>query len=240
MLHISIAPDILFHIGSLPITNTILTSSILIVLFVIFIVLFSIKLRDKNSTLVFFVRFILTKLYELFLPILKDKTTIFFPYVASLFLFILFSNWLGLLPGVGSITFPLLEHNVPLLKAANADLNTTIGLAILTVLIIQGAGLKYLGIFGYLSKFISLKNPIAFFTGILEMISEFSKVISFAFRLFGNVFAGEVLIAVVAFLIPVLASFPFLLLEIFVGFIQAIVFAMLTAVFLNLAIAKHN
>src|SRR3989338_3766303 len=137
MLHISIAPDILFHIGSLPITNTILTSSI-------FIVLFSIKLRDKNSTLVFFVRFILTKLYELFLPILKDKTTIFFPYVASLFLFILFSNWLGLLPGVGSITFPLLEHNVPLLKAATADLNTTIGLAILTVLIIQGAGLKYL------------------------------------------------------------------------------------------------
>ncbi|KKP61402.1 MAG: ATP synthase F0, A subunit, partial [Candidatus Roizmanbacteria bacterium GW2011_GWA2_34_18] len=88
--------------------------------------------------------------------------------------------------------------------------------------------------------FFNFSDPISFFVGILDILSEFSKVLSFAFRLFGNIFAGEVLLTIVAFLVPVLASFPFIALEIFVGFVQALVFSMLTAVFLSNAVVEHH
>lgn len=207
-------------------------------------------------------------LYSMFQSILGANTKRFFPILASFFLYILLSNWLGLLPGVGSIVYiheakptasaevdyaesngPVTDAQTeeeahgpartPILRATTADLNMTIALGLIAFVLIQVSGIQFLGL-GYFKKFIDLSNPIAFFTGVLEIISEFSKIISFAFRLFGNIFAGEVLLAVVAFLIPVLASFPFLMLEVFVGFIQALVFAMLVSVFLNMAIAKHH
>ena len=159
-------------------------------------------------------------------------------------IFILFQNWFGLLPGVGSILIGVAEghevHTVPLLRANNADLNATLSLGIISVLLTQIFGIKFLGFKTYIKKFINFSNPISFFTGILEIISEFSKVISFSFRLFGNIFAGEVLLAIIAFLIPILASFPFLLLELFVGLVQALVFSMLSAVFLSVAISKEH
>lgn len=240
MLHVSIAPDILFYIGSFPVSNTFLTSVIFLILSIILITIYSSKEHNFKSSFVVLVTYCLSLLYDLFSPILKDKTTIFFPFLGSLFLFVLFSNWLGLLPGVGSLMTIVHGHSVPLFKAATADLNTTLGLAFVAVILIQYYGIKYLGFKTYASKFLNFKSPVDFFTGILEIISEVSKIISFAFRLFGNIFAGEVLIAVIAFLIPVLASFPFLLLEVFVGFIQALVFAMLSAVFINLATTKHH
>lgn len=132
------------------------------------------------------------------------------------------------------------EKLIPILRGNNADLNTTMGLALISVFLIQVYSIKYLGIKGYLQKFFNFTNPILFFVGILDIISEISKVISFSFRLFGNIFAGEVLMTIIAFLIPILASFPFLLFEFFVGLIQAMVFSMLTAVFINGAIQKHH
>ncbi len=107
-------------------------------------------------------------------------------------------------------------------------------LAILVVLFIQIIGLRTFGV-KYLKKFFNFTNPVNFFVGILELVSELSRIVSFAFRLFGNIFAGEVLLAVIAFLIPIIAPVPFLGLELFVGFIQALVFAMLTSVFLLIA-----
>lgn len=135
------------------------------------------------------------------------------------------------------------EHNeilsIPLLRGNNADLNATLALALISVVMIQVYGFQFLGFKVYISKFLNFKDPIYFVLGILEIISEISKVVSFAFRLFGNIFAGEVLLTIVAFLVPVLASFPFLILEIFVGFVQALVFSMLTSVFLSLAVSQH-
>lgn len=128
---------------------------------------------------------------------------------------------------------------VPLLRGNNADLNATLALAIVSVFMIQYYGFYFLGFKAYISKFVNFKDPIYFVLGILEIISEVSKVVSFAFRLFGNIFAGEVLLTIVAFLVPVLASFPFLMLEVFVGFVQALVFSMLTSVFLSLAVSQH-
>jgi len=165
---------------------------------------------------------------------------------------------MGLLPGFGSIVVKkhevVLEKHVdtevqkktdeheartPLFRGATADLNMTLALALTAFGLIQYFGFKELG-FGYLKKFFNFLNPINFFIGILELISEFSKILSFAFRLFGNIFAGEVLLTVIAFLIPVLASFPFMMMEIFVGLVQALVFALLTAVFIQSATAKHH
>ncbi len=239
MLHINIKPDVIFHLASFPVSNTLLASTIVVVLF-LFLSLY-VSHTGRKSTLAFLIRYICFKLNDLINSILKDKTKEYFPLLASLFLYILFSNWLGLIPPVGSlIVADVHSHEVPLLKGSTADLNTTLGLAILVFVVLQISGIKYLGLGGYGGKFFNFKSPIDFFTGILELVSEVSKVISFAFRLFGNIFAGEVLILVMVFLIPVLASFPFLMLEIFVGFIQALVFMMLTAVFLQVATTGHH
>ena len=192
-------------------------------------------------------------MFETILGDLHEKA---FPLLASFFFFILLSNWFGLLPGVGSITITPPVHikneviieepatkeevKVPLLRGTTADLNTTLGLALISFLAIQYFGITTVGAVGYAKKFINLTNPINFFIGILELVSEFSKILSFAFRLFGNIFAGEVLLGVIAFLIPVLASFPFLLMEIFVGLVQALVFSMLTGVFISSAVQSHD
>ncbi|MEM4736617.1 MAG: F0F1 ATP synthase subunit A, partial [Nitrososphaeria archaeon] len=199
----------------------------------------------KRSSFYYFIQAINKSLYQFFSSIIGEHTDILYPLVATFFLYILLQNLLGLFPGVGSILLKIASHAeeshyVPLLRGGTADLNTTLALGFFSVVATQYYGIKILGFKSYLKKFFNFKNPISLFTGILEIFSEFSKIISFSFRLFGNIFAGEVLLGVIAFLIPVLASFPFLLLEIFVGFIQALIFSTLTAVFLNSAVAQHH
>lgn len=146
----------------------------------------------------------------------------------------------------GGLTAELLEKAenehpklVPIFRAATADLNTTLALAIVSVFLIQFFGVYHLGL-AYFKKFLDFSSPIAFFVGILETILEFAKIISFAFRLFGNIFAGEVLLVVMTYLISILVPAPFYALEIFVGFIQALVFSMLTLIFFNLATKGHH
>lgn len=131
------------------------------------------------------------------------------------------------------------QVKIPLFRAGTADLNTTIALALLSVFATQVFGIQFQSL-GYFKKFINFSSPIMFFVGILEIISEMAKIISFAFRLFGNIFAGEVLLVVIAFLVPILVPMPFYGLEIFVGFIQALVFAMLSLVFFNMATEGHD
>jgi F-type H+-transporting ATPase subunit a len=127
---------------------------------------------------------------------------------------------------------------VPYLRAGTADLNTTIALALISFTLIQIFGVQYSHL-GYFKKFFNFSSPIDFFVGVLELISEIGKIISFAFRLFGNVFAGEVLLVVISALVPILIPMPFYGLEIFVGLVQALVFAMLSLVFYNIATQHH-
>ncbi len=127
---------------------------------------------------------------------------------------------------------------IPLFRAPTSDLNTTVALALISVALTQIVGFRMLG-WGYLKKFFNFSNPINFFVGILETISEFAKIISFSFRLFGNIFAGEVLLAVIGMLVPYFLPIPFYGLELFVALIQAFVFAMLTLVFIKLAMTSH-
>lgn len=245
MPEISIKAEGIFSYFGFTITNSLLLSVIVLTAFFFIATKYnSESLKKKKGSFFYLINYILKALYGLFESVLKEHVVFFYPLLTSLFLFILLQNWFGLLPGVGSVLIAVEQegskHFVPLLRSNEADLNSTLSLAILSFILIQISGVRYLGVAGYLKKFYNLKDPVSFFSGTLEVISEFSKIISFAFRLFGNIFAGEVLLVIMAFLIPVLASFPFLLMEIFVGFIQAVVFSMLTAVFINMAIRKSH
>jgi F-type H+-transporting ATPase subunit a len=180
----------------------------------------------------------------------KEQTRKFFPLVATVFIFVIISNWIGLIPALvpgGTIGVYQLHGGenvlVPFVRSGSADLNMTLALALIVVLTAQFMGATALGVKKYAGKFLisPLKKPyfIGTFVGLLEIISEFAKVISFSFRLFGNIFAGEVLLTVMLMLVPYFLPLPFLFLEIFVGFIQALVFAMLTLVFMKMATEAH-
>lgn len=233
-LHISISAESVFHIGSFAISNSMLTSWIVTLLLSALAIYFSKRLKTIPTIGQSLIEIPIESLYSLAHNIAAHKAATFFPIVATFFIYILLSNWSGLIPGVGTIGF--YEHDVlvPFFRAPTADLNTNFALAIISVGLLQYFGLKTFGA-AYLKRFFTLKNPMNTVLGLLELILEFARVVSFAFRLFGNIFAGEVLLTVTTFLVPVLAPVPFYGLELFVGFIQALVFSMLTLVFLHLA-----
>lgn len=248
-LHIPpLAPEVIAHIGKLPITNTILNTWMALVIFLI--IGFFIKRRTNLRPGKFqnACEFFLEKLLGYFDQVTGDRkiTLKFLPVVGSVFFFILLSNWLGLLPGTGSI---LVGHE-PLLRPANTDLNLTVAMALVAVISSHLFGFFTVGFFTHIGKFVQIKGifksfakgPIAIFTaliefavGLLEIVSEFAKVISLSLRLFGNIFAGEVLMTVMASLVALLVPAPFMLLELLVGIIQASVFAMLTLVYMTVA-----
>jgi F-type H+-transporting ATPase subunit a len=198
-----------------------------------------------------------------------SQAPIFFPLVATFFFFILISNWMGIFPGFGSVGVWAEHHGetvlVPFFRSANAHLSTTVALAAISVGATQYFGFKLLGLpflgryFTFRSASAKKEKPAATgfaamigkmaifmergsnaFVGILELISEFIKIMSFSFRLFGNIFAGEVLLIVVSFLCAFLASLPFMALELFVGLVQALIFSMLSLVFFMMAAAHHD
>ncbi len=237
-LHISIAAEEIGKLGPLSVTNSLLTSWVAAGLLAVLFIKLSGSVREIPSVKQLFIELPIEMIYLLCRSIAGSKARVFFPYIAVFFLFILVSNWSGLVPGVGAITVKNHEGTIPLLRAPTADLNLTFALALVSVALIQYQGVKSLGI-KYFGKFFSL-NPTKAFIGFLELISEMSKILSFSFRLFGNIFAGEVLLVVIALLVPILAPVPFYGLELFVGFIQALVFSMLTLVFFNLATIGHG
>jgi len=237
MDHISIVADTLFHIGPLPVTNTMLTAWIVSLGFIIFAFIISRRVSYIPSKLQNFAEAVIEIIIGFLETIAGDRKTAerFFPIVATIFLFVLASNWLGILPGVGSIGMHTVGHDgheafVPLFRSVYSDLNMTLALALIVVVLSHVYGLITVGVRHHLGKFITFKGPVLFFTGILEIIGELSKVISLSFRLFGNVFAGEVLLIIIGSLVPYIATIPFLGLELFVGLIQAAIFGVLAMV----------
>lgn len=244
-MEISIAAEKLFSIAGFTVTNSLFVGVLVTILLVSLsqFVIRKWQLVPRGLQNVFEVA--LTALLDLVESVTQDKAQArkFFPLIATIFLFVLLSNWLGLLPGVGTVGLPHGEGShatiIPFIRSTSADLNFTLALSLISVLTIQFTGIAALGIMKYGKKFFI--NPfhkpygIGTAVGILELVSEVGKTISFTFRLFGNVFAGEVLLTVMLHLVPYLLPLPFLFLEIFVGFIQAVVFAMLTLVFLKMA-----
>lgn len=245
----TLASETIAHIGSFSIRNSMVMAWIAMAVLIIGALIF----KRKSGRLVpkgfqNFVEVLIEGLFNFFNSITQDRaqTKKFFPIVATIFIFVILSNWMGIFPGVGPIGF-YEEHEgreifVPYLRSGYADVNMTLALAIISVVATQIYGIISLGFFHYAGKFFvnPLKDFIGSFVGLLELISEFAKMISFSFRLFGNIFAGEVLLVVIGFLAPFIAPLPFYGLEIFVGFVQALVFSLLTLVFMKMAVTSHH
>lgn len=242
MEEISLKAEQLFNIGNFPITNGLLLAVLVFLVLVIFALYFRKKVKMIPGKLQSGVEMVLEMFLGLMESVLgsREKAEKYLPLILTIFLFIVTSNWLGLLPGVGSFILHEGEKSIPLLRAPAADLNFTLALAVISVFLTNFFGIVTLGIFTHAKKFINFSNPINFFVGILELVSEISKIISFSFRLFGNIFAGEVLLTIMIFLMPYIVPAPFLMLEMFVGLIQAFIFSMLTLVFLSGNIAVHE
>ena len=241
MHEISIAAEEIFHIGSWPVTNALFLAGIAAIVLIAFALVLRRKLSLVPGKLQGFFELAVEELLSLMDSVLGDRhlSEKYLPIIGTIFLFILTSNWLGLFP-FGFLEVAENGHVVPLLRAPAADLNFTIALAIISVFSVNILGAVAIGTAKHLSKFFTIQNPIFTFVGLLEFISEFIKIISFSFRLFGNVFAGEVLLLIVGFLAPYLIPLPFLFLEVFVGFIQAFIFSMLTLVFVAMATSKEE
>ncbi len=246
-MNISLKAEEIFRIGNWPVTNALLMS--FLSLAILTLIFFAIKksLKPVPGRIQGGAEVLMEGILGLMDGVLhnREESEKYMPLVATIFLFVLTSNWMGILPGVGTIGF--YERGaggdifVPYFRSAASDLNFTLAMAIMAVLAANVFGVAAMGFFKYGGKFFTVKKPfpISTFVGLLELISEFAKIVSFSFRLFGNVFAGEVLLTIIAFLVPVFVPLPFLFLEIFVGFIQALVFAMLTLVFIGGATASH-
>ena len=305
-------------IGKWNLMNTMVTTWLAMLV----LTLISIKIRRNLKDVPGRLQALFEVIIEFFLTLCeqiagKEKARRFFPLVFTIFIFIVVANWMGILPGFGTVgriagpeeiahhhdaydyrdpalattthdshdshlgavklhvfrdyksipvaalspgsleeelTFSQYEENngnvgegkraghlVPFLRSANTDLNMSLAIALIAMVMVHFWGFSILGFFGHAGKFITFKSgPMGVFVGILELISELGRVISFTFRLFGNIFAGEVLLMAMAFLLPLIGIIPFLGLELFVGLIQAFVFAMLTLVFASMASISHD
>lgn len=253
----------IFHVGSFTITNSLIMSWVTVFILVVIFVLVGKKIKKVPKGIQNIFEIILEKALELGDSITgeRKKTEKFLPISLALFLFILVNNWLGLLPGVGTIGFNEVDgaHRVfvPILRGGTADINTTLALALFAVVASHIMGVLTIGIWNHLNKFLNfeafmaipgkikkdfsivLVNPIKAFVGIVELIGEVAKVASLTFRLFGNIFAGEVLLASMMALFAYFLPLPFMFLEIIVGIIQALIFAILTMVFMTIAAENH-
>lgn len=237
---VSFAPELIFKIGPLPITNTFLNTLLIDAVLILGAVYISKHLElIPKRLLQNITESIIETFYNLLVSVAESRASKIFPYFMSFFLFILIANWSGLIPGVGTIGFRERDELIPLFRSATSDLNATLGLALVSVVATHMLSINTIGIKDYLGRYFSL-NPINLFVGVLEIISEITKLISLSFRLFGNIFAGEVVLLTVSSMFAFIAPLPFLLLEVIVGLVQALVFSMLTMVFMAILTTPHN
>lgn len=248
-----------FNIGSFNVTNSLINSWLVVLI----IAAIAFSLRKKIKIVPKGLQNAFEAVIEAFLGIFdsvtgsRSRSLKFFPLVFSFFIFILLNNWMGLLPGIGSIGQIVSEHGhnvfVPYFRGGTADLNTTLALAIIGVVASHIIGVMAIGAWNYFNKFVNIKafleiprkirkdptiiivNPIKAFVGLIEIVGEIAKVASLSFRLFGNIFAGEVLLASMAAILAFGLPIPFMFLEIIVGLIQALIFAMLILAYLTMS-----
>lgn len=254
-MEVPLAAETVFHIGSFPITNTLLMSWVVISTLTILAILGTRKLSLVPGRLQGLLEIAIEAADKMIKDVAGDRARIFLPLLTTFFLFILVSNWMGLLPGLTAVGFWEMEEGhkifVPLLRSGNSDLNVTLALGLISVAATQFFGLRYQGLRGYFKHY--FHNPlsggivfviaglvIGVFVGFLEVVSEFVKIVSLSFRLFGNVYAGEAVLSTVSGIAAIFAPIPFMLLELIVGIVQAAVFSLLTMVFLSIITEGHG
>lgn len=243
--HVDIRASVLFHIGPIPVTNSMMLGIIgyAVLLSALFYTVWAIK-HDRKNKFVSLVTWGYETLYSQVEGIIGNKAVAkrVAPLSITLFFFVIVNYWIGILPFVGPITN---SEGIPIFRSLLADMNTTFALAIVSMVAVQIFAVRQHGFFGNLGRYFvnPLKSPIMTFVGLLEVIAELSRLVALSLRLFGNVFAGEVLIIMIGFMTSYAASvaiLPFMAFELFIGTIQAYVFFMLTTVFISLGMEHHG
>ena len=262
--HPELPAEGVFHLFGFSITNSIIAAWLTIVVLVGVSYAATHRVKLIPGRLQCLLEVVLGWLYDFCREVAGEENgRRFFPVVTTIFLFVIMNAWLGLLPGFGSIIVHTAEGEAHLFRPANTDINMPLALALVSFVFVEYFGIRSRGGFRYLSKFINVgqffggaKNlfrgrlkaglsgmftgVIDIFVGMLEAMSEFIRIVSFTFRLFGNMTAGEILLLIVVFLAPWVLALPFYGLELLVGFVQALIFGGLTLVFLTLAVASHE
>lgn len=256
--HLPASP--IFHIGGFAITNTIFTAWISIALLTVFFWAATRRMKLVPGRFQAVAESVIGYLYDFCTDIAGEKNgRKFFPLVATIFLFVITNALMNLIPGYNSILIGEAGHQTHLLRGANTDVNFPLALAVISFVMVEYWGLKSVGVFHYLGKFFNFgpfinsirhfrkegimgvfNGLIAIFIGLIELMAEFIRIISFTFRLFGNMTGGEILLVSMLFLMPFLLALPFYGLELLVGFIQALIFAGLTLVFAHIAVTPHS
>ncbi|MES2994855.1 MAG: F0F1 ATP synthase subunit A [Patescibacteria group bacterium] len=243
-IHVVLKAEEIFNVGGFPITNSLLLTWITMAVLIVFALSFRRKLAMIPGKLQAGVEWAFEGVLNYMAETLESMELArrFFPLIATIFLFVLVANELAFLPGVGTSLGLDNGHGglTPLFRAPAADLNFTLALAIISFLTIEITGVLTLGLLKYGGKFVNFRSPVDFAVGLIELVSNLGRLISFSFRLFGNIFAGEVMILVAAFFLPYFLPVPLMAFEVFVGFIQAVVFAMLTLFFIKLAVMEPH
>jgi F-type H+-transporting ATPase subunit a len=262
--HIQLPGEVIFHIGSFGVTNTLLTSWISIIVLVLISWAVTHKIKLIPSRMQALLESALEWMLNFCIEVAGEQNgRRFFPLVTTIFLFVLMNAWMNLIPGYGSILIDIGHgHSAHLLRGANTDINFPLAVALISFVFVFYHGFRALGP-GFLKVFFNFgrffqghkklftgkvkagfgdigMGAIDIFVGLLELISYIFRIVSFTFRLFGNMTGGEVLILVMIFLIPWILAIPFYGLELLVGTIQALVFAGLTLVFATVAITPHE
>lgn len=242
--HISIKAETLFTFLGIPVTNSLLLGLVgYAILIAVMILLARAVRRGSRSRFAIAGQWLFEMLYQMTVDVLGDRRLArhVAPLAITIFLAVMFNNWLGTMPGVGPIHY----HGQPLFRGLAADLNFTFALALVTMVAVQLYAIRQHGIWGNAKRYLinPIKNPVGAFEGILEFIGEFSRFVALSMRLFGNVFGGEVLLTVIAFLTSWLGWLPlpiFMGFELFIGALQAFVFYMLTIIFISLAVSHGD
>jgi len=261
---VTIYAEPIFHVGKFQITNSLITSWLAVLVIFFFALAIRLNMKKVPGKLQNVFEVILEGAMSLCDQVTNDRkiTERIFPIVFSVFAFILINNWIGLLPFVSAIGFTAYEEGhaafVPLFRAGTADINTTLALSLFMVVASNFFGVMVVGLWKLINKYVNLialgqiftkfkkdksvliVSPISVFVGLLELIGEFAKIASLSFRLFGNVFAGEVLLASMAAIMVYILPGPFLFLEVFIGLIQALIFSLLAAVYFTIAAQDHS
>lgn len=242
-LHIALAAERLFYIWGWPITSS--TLAMWLTMAVLILIGFAVnrKLSLVPGKLQNLFEMVFEYLLDMMEKTLESRTLAlrYFPFITTIFLFILAANWLHFLPIFGTITIEHEHHMIPLLHGVNADLNTTLALAIISFFVIELSGILTLGVLKYGSKFVNFsQGAMGFIVGLLELIGNLARLVSFSFRLFGAIFAGEVLLMVVGAFVPYILPVPLMAFEAFIGLLQAAIFAILTLAFIKIAVEEPH
>ncbi|MFP4514773.1 MAG: F0F1 ATP synthase subunit A [Parcubacteria group bacterium] len=236
-LNISLSPEILFQIGSFPITNTLLWSFVLSTFLILVLVIPASRVKLVPGKYQSFIEMLIEGAYDFVESIIGPgkKARRVFPLVFTMFIFALVANLAVYIPGQAAVTVNRGGEAISVFRAVMSDYGMVLVMTLISVIVTQIVAIITAGPWRYLAKFINFKNPLKFFLGIMELIGETAKIVSLSFRLFGNIFAGEVLGAVVLFLAPFFVPLPFLFLGLLTAVVQAFVFAVLTLVFISMA-----